>query len=774
MKKQQNTGLGWLAPTPRLIAFILISTLITFSDSWPTVIISFVGALVLLVLGRKYPRAAIFAAVSAFVLTFLGHALSAQGPDTFRFLVFQVSQASMLKGLRLGLRLVAMILPAIAFIAVTPIYELLEAFVGLRIPASAVMYLTIVLRYVDILWYDIQISMKAMAVRGVNWEGSITDRIAAFRRLMLPLIFRILDHVDGQSLAIDNRGGVRVSRETPQTKEGVPALSFEHVYVRYDEKNDPNDPHALSDLTFDIKQGGASILLGRIGAGKSSTLLLATGLIPKSTGRMRGDVEIYGHNTKGASLSLLGRLARIVFPSAVQGLVGLTVEGELEFSLRSTDLEAEQKTAAMVDALEIVGLDESFLPRLTLGLSGGEMQRVALASAIVSQPQLLALDDVTVQLDPVGKREVVAAVQTLLGGRVTTIMTDPYVDLLTEVGDRFISLEDGRVIRDQSTPDADAIRRASLRVPQMMQLSEALGVDLPSRVEDAAEYLRSWEVNGARPAVESSVEDQPIIVSGEDLVYTYPDGPTAIKGIDVSFRQGEFVAILGSNGSGKTTLALTLAGAFSPTEGQITIDDEVFDWDRHRGAIGYVFQEPVNQIVSMTVSDELEFAPRMLGWDEDAIREVVAQETARFDLNPTDIPLRLAPAEARKLAIAATLTMKPRLVILDEPTNNLDEDEVEHLMSHLKALQESGTTIVLITHDIAVVCDYADRVIVMSDGQIKVDGNIREAMAQTDMLDQCDVIVPPVVALSLALWPDEAPVLTVDEMLNFHLKPTTA
>jgi energy-coupling factor transport system ATP-binding protein len=626
------------------------------------------------------------------------------------------------------------------------------------------MYLTIVLRYVDILWYDIQISMKAMALRGVNWEGGVREKIPAFSRLMLPLIFRILDHVDGQSLAIDNRGGIKASEDIPEYSESVNAIAMKNVFVRYDEEDKPDAGHALSNINLKIPQGDSTVLLGRIGTGKSSTLLLCTGLIPKSVGRMKGDVEIFGHNTKRASLSLLGKLSRIVFPSAVQGLIGLTVEGELEFSLRSSELTPEARQQSMGNALEVVGLDSSFLPRLTLALSGGEMQRVALASAIISQPLLLTLDDVTVQLDPVGKREVISALQGLLGGQITTIITDPYVELLTDVGHRFISLEEGKIIGDTPVLDAATIEKASLRVPQMMRLGQLLGIQIPMKVDEALQTLQA-HLKGSPPEYSlAATKSAPEIVRAENLIYTYPNGPTAIKGLDITFNQGEFVAILGSNGSGKTTLALNLAGALSPDSGTILIQGEPYVRNRHRGLIGYVFQEPVNQIITMKVSDELAFGPEQLGWNEDTIQESVDHELERFDLSPDATPLHLTPAEARKLAIASTLSMKPKMVILDEPTNNLDEDQSQHLMAHLKSLQENGTTVVIITHDVEIACDFADRVIVMTKGKVIADGQTRKVMAKKNLLSQGDVMVPAVVELSLALWPDKLPALTVEEL----------
>ena len=673
----------------------------------------------------------------------------------------------MLEGLRLGLRITSMILPAVAFIAVTPRHEYLAAFRGLRIPPAAEMYLTIVLRYVDILWYEIQISMKAMAMRGVDWEGGIRNRVSAFRHLMLPLIFRISEHIDGQALAIDNRGGVSAQRQRLQIAPDKPAVAMREVYVRYEAADDGADELALDDVSLDIERSKTTVLIGRTGAGKTSALLLCTGLIPHSVGQMRGDVELFGWNTKEAPLSKLGRLARIVFPSAVQGLVGLTVEDELALSLRVSTLPAVDRPQAMADALEMVGLDTSFLPRLTLGLSGGEMQRIALASAIVAHPPLLALDDVTVQLDPRGKREVVSALHSLLDRQITAVMTDPYVPLLDEVGNRFVLLEEGRVAADEAALAMDAISRAGLRLPQMLRLGRALGIDVPLRVQEALPVVLGQIGDAPRPQPAPACALAEPFVESKGLVYAYPDGPTAIDGLDMTLHCGEFVAILGSNGSGKTTTALLLAQAMRPTGGEVLIQGAPADFACHRGCIAYVFQEPVNQMVTMKVSDELAFGPRQLGWDEAAVQQAVAREAARFDLPLDEMPLRLSRAAARKLAVAANLAIEPQVIILDEPTNNLDEADTVQLMACLKALQASGTTVVVITHDVEVACTYADRAIVMRQGKILVEGSMRDVMAQPNLLQESDVIVPSVVELSLALWPDQPPALTVDELAGW-------
>jgi energy-coupling factor transport system ATP-binding protein len=581
---------------------------------------------------------------------------------------------------------------------------------------------------------------------------------------MLPLIFRISEHIDGQALAIDNRGGVSVREQAAECEIGVSAVAMRKVHVRY---SDDADSQALTDVTLEVPQCETTVLLGRTGAGKTSALLLCTGLIPQSVGRMRGDVEVFGNNTKGTPLSLLGRLSRIVFPSAVQGLVGLTVQDELKISLRVSGLEGEARDRAMVDALELVGLDGSFLPRLTLGLSGGEMQRVALASAIVAHPLLLALDDVTVQLDPKGKREVVDALQSLLEEQITTVMTDPYVALLDHRGDRFVLLKEGQVEGEEDALSVETIERAGMRVPQLSVLGRRLGLDLPVQADLALPILRHTLGAAQRPQPDDPPLASAEVVSARGLVYTYPDGPTAINGLDIALHRGEMVAILGANGSGKTTTALLLAQAMSPAGGEIRIDGAPASLDRHQGCIAYVFQEPINQMITMKVSEELAFGPRQLGWDEDKVTRAVEHEAERWGLPLDEVPLHLSPAGSRKLAIAANMTMSPRVIILDEPTNNLDEQETAQLTQVLHELCAAGTTVVVITHDVEIACAHADRTLVMREGKILVQGATRAVMAQPDLLLQSDVIVPPVVELSLALWPGQPPALTVDELAEW-------
>lgn len=163
--------------------------------------------------------------------------------------------------------------------------------------------------------------------------------------------------------------------------------------------------------------------------------------------------------------------------------------------------------------------------------------------------------------------------------------------------------------------------------------------------------------------------------------------------------------------------------------------------------------------------------PHSLGWESKKISRNVERELDRFGLNPEAVPLHLATAAARKVAIAATLTVDPQVVILDEPTNTLDVDDVMQLMEHLNTLRQECKAVVLITHDMDVALVYAGRLIVMSGGKILIDGPTRQVVRHPEILAQSEVVVPPVVEISTAVWPQVPLALTVEELLSRIAEP---
>ncbi len=761
-------GLGKLKPTVRLIFFIVISLAAAVVRSWSGVTFFLVLGIALLAAGRKCTKTSIFVLVNVFILTVAGNAFFArEGETIFSFFIFRLSPESLEKGLLWGCRIVAMILSAIAFATATPMYELLPALRGLRIrnwriPLAAELYLMILIRYVEITWYEISQAMKAMLIRGVQFEGSPLKRVIAFKQLMIPMFYRMINHISGQALAIDNRGGVRVMAAR-KIERREPAVLIEQVSVTYDlSETEGEKKLALKGINLTIDSGETYALIGMTGSGRSTVSLLCCGLIPMSVGRMAGEVRIFGYDSKEVSPSLLSNLSRIVFPSAIQGLVGLTIKDELFLSLRPTGTPEEEYDQLMAETLKKVGLDSTFLERLTLSLSGGEMQRVALASALIAQPPMLILDDVSAQLDPQGRREVATTLLSLRKKIETIVLTDLSTTLPI---DNYILLEEGQVSQLFSKIEPGLLARAHARIPQLQRLGEVIGESFTS-LEEAAERFQGREPGICFRQEAGNSPKNKVVLEAQDVTFSYEtDSKPAIQNLSTEFRSGELTAILGANGSGKTTLGLILAQAYKPQGGQVLVDGKPVN-PKMLGRIGYVFQEPMSQMLTLSVQEELAFGPRQLGWDEEQTKSSVAGIAQTFSLPLEESLMNLSPAQLRQLAIGSILTMKPQVVILDEPTNSLDENEAVQLMRVVMSLREKGMTIILITHDVELAVQYADRIVVMKEGSILIDGPTRQVMTDPEVLAKSEVTVPDITALSLRLWPQALPALTVEEMVR--------
>ena len=757
-------GLVGLSPVPRFWVFLILSAVTTvFTYNWWGLGISAAIVVGLFLIGGAYPMVGIISALVAGFLTFLGNLfLRHQGEVLLQLGLLQITSGSLERALLLGLRLMVMILLAIAYIAVTPNEDLLLTARGLKLPKTGEIYLMIVLRYIDILKQEFTTAMQSMAIRGVRWDGSILDRIQGLSQLPMPIIYRLVGHIYAQTLALDSRGGVQVRTQLSPPPNPAIALKLMDTAVTYHPGEDVNQDHlVLHPINLSVLRGERLHLWGRTGSGRSTLLLLAAGLIPHSTGRMSGQTHIFGYDTRTTTMGAIAQQVRMVFPSAVHGLIGVTVRDELALSLRTRCLNPELQTEpVMVQALRQVGLGEPFLNRKTLELSGGEMQRVALASALVCQPPMLLLDDVTGQLDPVGREEVREAIEQI-SSDITLLVADTNINPSTRGRDLSLGQGQVRELPPNWSQQITEFFKQGVRVPQLVQLGTALcQPQMAQGLETAAALLRPYRLVAAPPAPNHSPANP--ILEAEELSFAYRPHQWALKGINTTFYRGQFTAILGANGSGKTTLSLLLAKALRPTQGGIRTAPAT--------RVGYVFQEPTLQMLATSVAEEIAFAPRQLGWSPKAVAAAVERELARFRLPPDENPVNLPPAQARLLAIAAILAMDAQVVILDEPTNGLDEIEIQSLMHDLTELQQQGLTLILVTHDVEIACTYAQRLLVMAAGQIQLDGVPHQVMAEAQILQEAKVKPPAIAQLCSRLWPDQLPAVTVEELLN-RLQP---
>lgn len=268
-----------------------------------------------------------------------------------------------------------------------------------------------------------------------------------------------------------------------------------------------------------------------------------------------------------------------------------------------------------------------------------------------------------------------------------------------------------------------------------------------------------------------------------NLIYRYQDGTLALDGINLGIKMGEMMAFIGQNGSGKTTLSKCLNGLFKPTEGDVIVDglnSKKSSIVQMVKRVGYVFQNPDHQLFNNNCWDEIAYGPRNIQLDEDEVKERVEEAAQVVGLNPgyfEEHPFFLSKGLRQRVAIASILALRPKVIIVDEPTTGQDSKQSIEIMNFLTRLnKELGHTIIIITHDMPIVAQYAERIIVLGLGKIITEGAPAEVFAQPDALAKTNIEPPQITqfAQRVADYGFDKGTLTVEEMYDQFNKIKTS
>ena len=747
LDQKNKFGMGVLSPLPRFIFFVVLSLASTFfTYNWTGVVVSGVIVSIIYLSGRVYNKLGIITCTVAGTLSFLGNIfIHHSGNTVFTLGPLTLTEGGLETGTILGLRLFFMILFAIAYISVTSLEDLFDSAISLKLPHKGQIYLMIVLRYIDLLNKEFTTLQQSMSIRGINWEGSVLDKIKGLRLIPVPMIFRLIGHINQQSLAVDNLGGTSASRSFSNTKNSN-KFKISKASTTYDLSKDISDnDFVLKNINLEFNKGEKIMLIGENGSGKSSALILSRGLFSRTIGQHTGTINIFGNNTEDLTLGELSQVVRIVFPSAAHGLVGIRINDELELSLLRSKIDKSKWNEKKLKILKLVGLDESFLKRKTLSLSGGQQQRVAIASALIAEPELLLFDEVTGQLDPIGKEEVIESINKISTNQ-STLLSEPNLNPLEFDKIYLVKNKTIKLINKDDKDFIKILKESGRRVPLLVEL----GSKFPSNENlghieyylDNLKELISKNSNFKNYILPKRKDEKNLnenIIKTENLHFSYDKKNNVLNNINLSLKKNELTAILGANGSGKSTLSMILSYALKPTKGKVIKDKKI--------KIGYIFQEPSYQILSTTVKEEIAFGPKQLKFEKNQIDKIIMSEAKRFDLKLNENPINLSPENLRKLTIASILAINPEIIIFDEPTNTLDENEITKLMKIIEELKKHGKTIILITHDIHLAWNYAERLIIMKDGKIEIDGPTDNVMKDESKLRDCNITVPNIAKL---------------------------
>lgn len=553
------------------------------------------------------------------------------------------------------------------------------------------------------------------------------------------------------------------------------AVRVENLWWRYHASGE----WTLKGLDLEVEKGEFVGIVGSSGAGKTTLCLLIAGVLSKSVkGECKGRVEVFGKDALRTSIRQLSEDVAVVLQDADTQFVTMRVLDEVAFPLENIGLSREEILERVSEALEFVGM-KGYKWKSPHELSGGQKQRVAIAAALAKRPKLLILDEATSDLDPLGKREVLRVVSKLREeSDVTAIIVDHNTDDLVRFVDRIVVLDRGRVVACGDPRDVfcrvEQLKTIGIRIPQSAEVVFKLGATngkLPLTVEEAVKALTPLRERLClleRDAREIPPRSEKV-VSFADVTYVYEDGTVALNGLTLDIWKGEFLAVIGPNGSGKTTMAKLIVSLLKPTSGRVEVlglDTRTVSPSALAPKVGYVFQNPDYQLVCDTVYEEVAFPLRQLGFDEKEVKERVEWALASVGLKGLETlpPFFLSKGERQRLALASALVVKPQLLIVDEPTTGQDERNSRMIAELLLQLNKSGVTLVVITHDLRLVSEYAERVAVLNDGRLVAAGPTREVFTEhLETLVSIGLEPPPVIMLMKELLGRLA--LTVEEVV---------
>jgi energy-coupling factor transport system ATP-binding protein len=533
------------------------------------------------------------------------------------------------------------------------------------------------------------------------------------------------------------------------------SICFDHLTYTYPGSPDP----ALRDVTLDVQEGEFVLVTGASGSGKSTLLRCLNGLVPHFTGgTVGGEVSVADHNPIDEGPHTLSRVVGFVFQDPEAQFVVDRVEDEIAFALENAAVPPTEMRLRVEEALHLLDLAPLRNRRLDT-LSGGEKQKVAIAAALALRPRILALDEPTSQLDPQSAEDVLQALVRLnqdLG--LTIVLAEhrlervlPYVDRLI-----FLSNPDHRVL---SGPVRHILGKIDL-APPLVALGKALEWDpLPLTVKEGRRFAAQTQVPDLRSrpsslsgdktaprgfgnplfcpgsgdagraeseplSPESRAPDREAQIEIQNLHFAY-NGKSILKGVDLQIAPGELLALMGRNGSGKTTLLKCVVGLLHPDRGEIKMRGESLIGQKTADIcqdVGYLPQEPDDLLFADTVGDELDITLRNHNLLD---RPPIAPDDLLARLALEDVKARyprdLSAGQRQRVALGAVTITRPGLLLLDEPTRGLDYQAKRDLVHLLREWQAQGASILLVTHDVELVAQAADRVVLLSKGKVIAD-----------------------------------------------------
>lgn len=577
-----------------------------------------------------------------------------------------------------------------------------------------------------------------------------------------------------------------------------PIIRIDHVSFSYGEAS----ARALDDVTLSVSPGDFLGIIGPSGAGKTTLASAMSGAIPHHyTGPFFGSVLVDGKDTCAVTLTDISQVVGSVLQDIDTQMVASVVEDEMLFGLENFGVPHSQIEERVIDALETVGIAD-LSERDIATLSGGQKQKVAIAAILALRPRVLVLDEPTAALDPASSRMVFETLRSInreLG--VTVVIIEQKVALLSEYASRIAVMQGGRIALEGTPSEVFShsaelrsigvdsprvtrisnslaarglieagepclnVREASLLIQNLCKASspapraaattgaDRAAADAPVAADTARATTASPSECGMaesprRPAMKPGGSP---VVRLQDVTYTYPGGGASVRHLNLEVYPGEFVGLVGQNGAGKTTATKLVNGLLKPSSGTVEVaglDTRTARTSQIARHAATLFQNPDHQICRDTVLDEVAFGLELGGVDAKTARERARAVAEDFGLPLGEAPFSLSRGQRQMVALASVVVLEPELVILDEPTSGLDYRECMTVMETVRRMADRGSAVIMVCHDMEVVSDFAERLVVMADGEIAAAGPTHDLFSDESLMKRASMRPPQVVELA--------------------------
>ena len=557
--------------------------------------------------------------------------------------------------------------------------------------------------------------------------------------------------------------------------------------------------NALDKISLEIEKGGFVGIIGESGAGKTTLCNCINGLIPHHyTGDFYGSVKVDGNDTFEIDAGKLALKVGSVFQDIESQITGYFVEDEILFGLENFGIPVDQIESRITSSLETLGISELRHKEIS-SLSGGQKQKVVIAAILALEPDILVLDEPTGELDPASSVQIFEMLKKLNEEKgITVVVAEQKIMLLCEYVKKLIVLEKGTCvhygeIRSTLTHQKE-MEEAGINCPRVLTLTgkmveqglvpagmkaeERICLDAGEAAEFIKKYIKINDVDGAGTAGDSqsssnaqstaASQDEDVVLEFSHVGFSYNETAN-VRDLNVKVRRGDFTAIIGSNGAGKSTFSKLTNGLLKPSLGDVfvlgqnTKKEKVSSLAKH---IGFLFQNPDRQICCATVREEIAFSLRNNGIAEEEIKARVDRTLSEFGFDGDVEPFNMSRGQRQRLCLACLIALNPEILILDEPTTGLDYRECMEVMEKIRVLNEKGTTVIMVCHDMEVVLDFAKKIIVMNRGEILGEGQTREILCNRGLLQRARLLPPQIAQVSMLLGKAFDGIFTVEEMIS--------